>query len=54
MLRGLFRLTWLEIKIFLREPLGAIGDDSDRNVTRREYSPGGSPRPFPRGVTGWS
>jgi ABC-2 type transport system permease protein len=25
MLRGLFHLTWLEIKIFLREPLGAIG-----------------------------
>ena len=25
MLRGLFELTWLEIKIFLREPLGAIG-----------------------------
>lgn len=25
MLRGLFTLTWLEIKIFLREPLGAIG-----------------------------
>jgi ABC-2 type transport system permease protein len=25
MLRGLSRLTWLEIKIFLREPLGAIG-----------------------------
>jgi len=25
MLRGLFQLTWLEIKIFLREPLGAIG-----------------------------
>jgi ABC-2 type transport system permease protein len=24
MLRGLFHLTWLEIKIFLREPLGAI------------------------------
>ena len=24
-LRGLLRLTWLEIKIFLREPLGAIG-----------------------------
>jgi ABC-2 type transport system permease protein len=24
-LRGLPRLTWLEIKIFLREPLGAIG-----------------------------
>jgi ABC-2 type transport system permease protein len=23
--RGLFQLTWLEIKIFLREPLGAIG-----------------------------
>jgi ABC-2 type transport system permease protein len=25
MLHGLWRLTWLEIKIFLREPLGAIG-----------------------------
>jgi ABC-2 type transport system permease protein len=25
MLRGLFKLTWIEIKIFLREPLGAIG-----------------------------
>jgi ABC-2 type transport system permease protein len=25
MMRGLFELTWLEIKIFLREPLGAIG-----------------------------
>ena len=24
-MRGLFHLTWLEIKIFLREPLGAIG-----------------------------
>jgi ABC-2 type transport system permease protein len=25
MLRGLWTLTWLELKIFLREPLGAIG-----------------------------
>src|SRR4051812_24530298 len=25
MLRGLWRLTWLEIKIFVREPLGAFG-----------------------------
>ncbi|HEY2848431.1 MAG TPA: ABC transporter permease [Gemmatimonadaceae bacterium] len=25
MLRGLWHLTWLEIKIFLREPLGAFG-----------------------------
>jgi ABC-2 type transport system permease protein len=25
MLRGLWRLTWLEIRIFLREPLGVIG-----------------------------
>ena len=25
MMRDLFRLTWLELKIFLREPLGAIG-----------------------------
>jgi ABC-2 type transport system permease protein len=25
MLRGLWQLTWLEVKIFMREPLGAIG-----------------------------
>ncbi len=25
MLRGLVKLTWIEIKVFLREPLGAIG-----------------------------
>lgn len=25
MLRGLFHLTWIEIKVFFREPLGAIG-----------------------------
>jgi ABC-2 type transport system permease protein len=25
MLRGLWKLTWIEMKIFLREPLGAIG-----------------------------
>jgi ABC-2 type transport system permease protein len=25
MMRGLFKLTWIEIKVFLREPLGAIG-----------------------------
>lgn len=25
MLRGLWRLTWIEIKIFAREPLGVIG-----------------------------
>lgn len=25
MLRGLWRLTWLELKIFIREPLGAFG-----------------------------
>jgi ABC-2 type transport system permease protein len=25
MLRGLLKLTWLELKIFMREPLGAIG-----------------------------
>jgi len=24
-LRGLWKLTWIEIKVFLREPLGAIG-----------------------------
>lgn len=26
MFRGLLQLTWLEVKIFLREPLGAIGN----------------------------
>jgi ABC-2 type transport system permease protein len=25
MMRGLFKLTWIEIKVFLREPMGAIG-----------------------------
>ncbi|HXI27783.1 MAG TPA: ABC transporter permease [Vicinamibacterales bacterium] len=25
MLRGLLKLTWLEIKIFIREPMGAVG-----------------------------
>jgi ABC-2 type transport system permease protein len=25
MLRGLWKLTWLELKIFMREPLGALG-----------------------------
>lgn len=25
MIRGLLALTWLELKIFLREPMGAIG-----------------------------
>ena len=25
MLRGLWKLIWIEIKVFLREPLGAIG-----------------------------
>jgi ABC-2 type transport system permease protein len=25
MFRGLFRLTWIEIKVFMREPLGAFG-----------------------------
>ena len=25
MLRGLWRLTWLELKIFVREPMGVIG-----------------------------
>ena len=25
MMRGLWRLTWVEIRIFLREPLGAVG-----------------------------
>jgi ABC-2 type transport system permease protein len=25
MLRGLWRLTWIELKVFMREPLGAVG-----------------------------
>jgi ABC-2 type transport system permease protein len=31
MLRGLWKLTWIEIKIFLREPMGASG---------RSFAPG--------------
>ncbi len=27
MLRGLWKLTWIELKIFLREPLGRVRDD---------------------------
>ena len=34
MLRGLWKLTWLEIKIFLREPLGAVRDRSCIPVLR--------------------
>ena len=33
MLRGLWRLTWLEIKIFFREPLGALGRPVTPHVT---------------------
>ena len=25
MMRGLWKLTWIEIKVFLREPMGAFG-----------------------------
>ena len=25
MLRGLWKLTWIELKVFMREPLGAFG-----------------------------
>ena len=25
MMRGLWKLTWIEMKVFLREPLGAFG-----------------------------
>jgi len=25
MLRGLWKLTWIEMKVFMREPLGAFG-----------------------------
>ena len=39
MLRGLWKLTWLEIKIFLREPLGAIGTIVDSRGRVRRARP---------------
>jgi ABC-2 type transport system permease protein len=52
MLRGLVTLTWLEIKIFVREPLGVIGTVGipvlmfvvlGRMFGRRSASPGAAP-----------
>ena len=52
MLRGLWKLTWLELKIFLREPLGVAGTigipvivfDRDRPDDRRaQAGPAGRP-----------
>jgi len=51
MLRGLWTLTWLEIKIFVREPLGVIGTFTIPVVfvaLGRLY--GRSARPEPQGV----
>jgi ABC-2 type transport system permease protein len=47
MLRGLWKLTWLEIKIFLREPLGAFGSILFPVVVFVVVSrfPGGRPTP---------
>ena len=47
-MRGLWQLTWLEIKIFLREPLGAIGTIAVPValflIVGRAMSRGGTPR----------
>lgn len=48
-MRGLWQLTWLEIKIFLREPLGAMGTlfapVAMLLIVGRALNRGGSPRP---------
>jgi ABC-2 type transport system permease protein len=53
MLRGLWKLTWIEIKIFLREPLGAFGTIAIPVVIflvlRRLAGPGLSLRPLAGG-----
>ena len=49
MLRGLWRLTWLEIKIFVREPLGLIGNVALPVLVF--VSLGRLPRPGPRSAS---
>jgi len=53
MLRGLWKLTWIEIKIYLREPLGAFGTIAIPVVIflvlRRLAGPGLSLRPLAGG-----
>ena len=47
MLRGLWKLTWLETKIFMREPLGALGTILIPVADlRRLRAPGGRPPRF--------
>jgi len=52
MLRGLWKLTWLELKIFLREPLGVVGSVVIPvllfAVLGRMLSRSGAPGPGPR------
>ena len=43
MLRGLWKLTWLEIKIFVREPLGVIGTVGDPGAALRRARPAARP-----------
>jgi ABC-2 type transport system permease protein len=55
MFRGLWKLTWLEIKIFLREPLGAFGSIFFPVlvfVVAGRFL-GGGPAPSSLGVTGF-
>ena len=55
MLRGLWRLTWLEVKIFAREPLGLIGSLAIPLLVfvtlRRVVGTGPVPRDVPRFVS---
>ena len=39
-MKGLWQLTWLEIKIFVREPLGLFGTVGERCRRRRTLPPG--------------
>ena len=52
MLRGLWKLTWLEIKIFVREPLGVIGSVGVPVAIFLLFGRllGGPARPVPRDV----
>jgi ABC-2 type transport system permease protein len=44
MLRGLWKLTWIEIKIFLREPLGRDRDDRYPGFSVPRGGPNGRPQ----------
>ena len=60
MLRGLWKLTWIEIKVFLREPLGAFGTIGVPGPDFRGLGPSGQPQTrtavarLPAALSAWS